>query len=70
MPGPSASHTTELNNYLVLLVDELIVLYNQGIQVINPATISPILVKTALIMVACDMPIARKTCGFTSPASH
>ena len=45
-------------------------LYDQGIQVINPATRSPILVKAALIMVACDMPAARKTCGFTSPVSR
>ena len=70
MPGPSTSHTTKLNNYLAPCVDELMVLYNQGIQVINPATISPILVKAALIMVACNMPTARKTCRFTSPMSR
>ncbi|KAG2205739.1 hypothetical protein INT45_010989, partial [Circinella minor] len=40
------------------------------IQVSNPATGSPILVRAALIMVACDMPAARKTCGFTSPVSR
>ena len=70
MPGPSASHTTELNNYLAPLVDELMLLYDEGIQVSNPATGSPILVRAALIMVACDMPAARKTCGFTSPVSR
>ena len=70
MPGPSASHITELNNYLAPLVDELMVLYDQGIQVINPATRSSILVKAALIMVACDMPAARKMCGFTLPMSR
>lgn len=70
MPGPSASHTTELNNYLSPLVDELIMLYDQGIQVSNPVTGSPILIRAALMMVACDMPAARKTCGFTSPVSR
>ena len=70
MPGPSASHTTELNNYLAPLVDELMMLYDQGIQITSTVTGSPILIKAALMMVACDMPAARKTCGFTSPVSR
>ena len=67
MPRPSTSHTTELNNYLAPLINELMLLYNEGVQVSNPATRSPILVRAALMMVACDMPVARKMCRFTSP---
>ncbi|OAD65474.1 hypothetical protein PHYBLDRAFT_120079, partial [Phycomyces blakesleeanus NRRL 1555(-)] len=64
MPGPKEASTDEINNYLCPLVDELMLLY-KGIT-IDTYNCSGALVRAALLMVACDIPAARKTCGFTS----
>ncbi|OAD68554.1 hypothetical protein PHYBLDRAFT_63532 [Phycomyces blakesleeanus NRRL 1555(-)] len=59
MPGPKEVSTSDINNYLKPLVDELMELYKD------------IKIKThqSLLMVACDILAARKVCGFTSHTS-
>ncbi|KAG2192673.1 hypothetical protein INT47_009243 [Mucor saturninus] len=68
MPGPKEASTAEINNYLRPLVNELEELYT-GIS-IDTYSRSGALVRAALLMVACDIPAARKTCGFTSHNSR
>ncbi|OAD68440.1 hypothetical protein PHYBLDRAFT_102322, partial [Phycomyces blakesleeanus NRRL 1555(-)] len=64
MPGPKESKTDEINNYLEPMVDELIQLYC-GIRI--PTFKSPAgeVIRAALMMVACNIPAARKTSRFT-----
>ncbi|OAD75965.1 hypothetical protein PHYBLDRAFT_142948 [Phycomyces blakesleeanus NRRL 1555(-)] len=64
MPGPKEASTEEISNYLRPLVDELIVLY-KGITV-NTYDCPGALIHAALLIVACNIPTTRKTCGFTS----
>lgn len=70
MPGPKKPRTYDINNYLRPLVDELIELY-KGVKMktyLHPN--NPIIVKAALLMVACDTPAARKVSRFTSHNSR
>ncbi|OAD74081.1 hypothetical protein PHYBLDRAFT_111853, partial [Phycomyces blakesleeanus NRRL 1555(-)] len=65
MPGPKEPKTDEINNYLEPMVDELIQLYC-GVRI--PTFESPAgeVICAALMMVACNIPAARKTSGFTA----
>lgn len=64
LPGPGEPKTYQINHYLRLLVDELLLLIpgvriqtkHNGVQT----------VKAALTMVACDLPATRKVIGMTS----
>ncbi|OAD75365.1 hypothetical protein PHYBLDRAFT_64289 [Phycomyces blakesleeanus NRRL 1555(-)] len=64
MPEPKEASTNEINNYLCPLVDELMLLYKDI--TIDTYNCSGALVRAALLIVACNIPAARKTCGFTS----
>ncbi|KAG2192664.1 hypothetical protein INT47_009234 [Mucor saturninus] len=68
MPGPKEAKTSEINNYLRPLVDELEELY-QGIILKTHQCPSGVRIRAALFVVACDIPAARKVCGFTSHTS-
>ncbi|KAG2191502.1 hypothetical protein INT47_010971 [Mucor saturninus] len=68
MPGPKEAKTSEINHYLRPLVAELQSLY-VGVVIPTVRCPSGALVRAALFLVACDIPAARKTCGFTSHMS-
>ncbi|OAD65777.1 hypothetical protein PHYBLDRAFT_102100, partial [Phycomyces blakesleeanus NRRL 1555(-)] len=68
MPGPKEASTSDINNYLKLLVDELMELY-KGIKIKTHQCPNSTSIRAALLMVACDIPAARKVCGFTSHTS-
>ncbi|OAD81252.1 hypothetical protein PHYBLDRAFT_72764 [Phycomyces blakesleeanus NRRL 1555(-)] len=65
MPGPKEPKTDEINNYLEPMVDELIQLYC-GIRILTFKSPAGEVIRAALMMVACDIPAARKTGGFTA----
>ncbi|KAG2191172.1 hypothetical protein INT47_007909, partial [Mucor saturninus] len=64
LPGPGEPKTFQMNHYLRLLVDELLLLSN-GVQ-IQTRNHGIVTVKAALTMVACDLPATRKVIGMTS----
>ncbi|OAD76880.1 hypothetical protein PHYBLDRAFT_102179, partial [Phycomyces blakesleeanus NRRL 1555(-)] len=68
MPGPKEASTSDINNYLKPLVDELMELY-KGIKIKTHQCPNGTSIRAALLMVACDIPAARKLCGFTSHTS-
>ena len=61
IPGPHEPELT-INTFLRPLVDELLVLWD-GI-VMKTHDSRSVLVRAALLCVACDIPAARKVCGF------
>ncbi len=61
IPGPKEPKKT-MNSFLQPLVDELLQLW-EGV-VMKGANGINVLVRGALICVACDIPAARKVCGF------
>ena len=67
IPGPSEPHLT-INSYLSPLVSDLLDFWN-GVefQLCNGGTA---VFKCALLGVACDLPAARKTCGFLSVSAN
>ena len=62
LPGPSEPKLS-INSYLVPLVQDLKVAWNEGIKVTTYHGTS-ITVRLALTCVACDIPASRKICGF------
>ena len=68
IPGPSEPPLT-INTYLSPLVDELLLLWDTGVMLKHSGSCFPQLFKGALLCVACDVPAARKVCGFTGHAS-
>ena len=62
IPGPCEPSLT-MNTYLSPLVSDLLQLW-QGVQLKQPGTDSTATFKCALLGVACDLPAARKVCGF------
>ena len=67
IPGPDEPKH-DVNNFLRPLIDDLLVLWDKGIQV-NSAN-GALTIKCALGCVACDIPAARKIAGFTGHSSH
>ena len=63
LPGPSEPPLT-INTYLSPLVSELLTLW-RGHTFKTPDN-NPVLVRCALLCVACDLPAGRKVCGFLS----
>ena len=63
IPGPHEPSLT-INTYLEPLVDELLKLWDGMVMAsfMQPA----VLVRAALLCVACDIPASRKVCGFVS----
>ncbi|OAD68308.1 hypothetical protein PHYBLDRAFT_117547 [Phycomyces blakesleeanus NRRL 1555(-)] len=68
MPGPKEAKIDQMNNFLEPLVDELVELYG-GITMKTPEFPNGTSIHAALMCVACDIPAARKTAGFTGFAS-
>lgn len=65
IPGPKEP-PLNINAYLSPLVDELLILWNEGVKIRHYGSqIFPECFKAALLCVACDMPASRKVCGFT-----
>lgn len=70
-PGPKEPRGTEINNYLAPLVDELLLLFDGLMMDVNVnGEIRRETVRAALVLNACDLPAARKLCGFSSPTSN
>ncbi|OAD79051.1 hypothetical protein PHYBLDRAFT_62186 [Phycomyces blakesleeanus NRRL 1555(-)] len=67
MPGPKEASTDSMNHYLKPLVDELLEMYI-GVEMTDSQN-RKIVVRAALMCVACDIPAARKTSGFTGHMS-
>ena len=63
---PAFEHEpSSLNTFLKPLVDELVEFWNQGVRFyIAESPKFKLLFKMALMCVACDIPAARKCCGF------
>ncbi|OAD73940.1 hypothetical protein PHYBLDRAFT_102101, partial [Phycomyces blakesleeanus NRRL 1555(-)] len=68
MPGPKEASMSDINNYLKPLVDELMELYT-GIKIKTHQCSNGTTIRAAFLMVACDIPAARKVCGLTSHTS-
>ena len=66
IPGPhEPSH--DVNTYLGPLIEELLLFWKGvDIDVASPSGIEKRTLKCALLCVSCDLPAARKTCGFLS----
>ena len=65
IPGPSEPRLN-INTYLSPLVDELLILWNDGVKLThNGSQYIPETFKASLLCVACDLPASRKVCGFT-----
>ena len=64
IPGPCEPSRT-INTYLSPLVADLLDLW-KGVELQVPGTTNTAVFKCALLGVACDLPAARKTCGFLS----
>ena len=65
IPGPEEPSKDKMNHYLRPLVDELEALY-EGISIPTAQMETGTVVRAALLMIACDIPAARKVAGFTS----
>ena len=66
IPGPSEPKMN-INSFLKPLVDELIVLWDEGITLRHSGSLLiPQRFRAALLCVACDMPASKKVCGFTA----
>ena len=68
IPGPCEPSLT-INTYLDPLVSELVEL-QKGVQLKLPGTDDKSTFKCALLGVACDLPAARKVCGFLSHSAN
>ncbi|OAD80867.1 hypothetical protein PHYBLDRAFT_61914 [Phycomyces blakesleeanus NRRL 1555(-)] len=67
MPGPKEASADSMNHYLESLVAKLIDLYS-GVSMTDYRN-TQITVCAVLMCIACDIPAARKTSGFTSHMS-
>lgn len=67
IPGPTEPSTSSMNHFLEPLVRELLVLMN-GVRM-HTYSHGVVQVKAALSLVSCDMPAAKKVCGFTAANS-
>ena len=68
IPGPHEPKHT-INSYLQPLVAELNLLWRDGITVRAHGASTGEVYRAALLCVGCDVPAARKVCGFTGHAS-
>ena len=65
IPGPK--EPSSLNTYISPLVDELLDLWENGLTINTGVEVAN--VRAALICAACDIPAARKLCGFLGHSS-
>ena len=69
IPGPNEPRY-HINSFLAPLVDELILLWGEGVNLRHSGSrLFPERFKAALLCVACDMPASKKVCGFTAHCS-
>ena len=68
IPGPSEPHLS-INTYLSPLVTELVQLW-EGLVFRVHGYATPQSVRSVLLMVGCDLPAARKVCGFPSHSAN
>ena len=68
IPGPSEPPLT-MNSYLQPLIEELLQLWDTGIT-LRMRKQDSIIVKAVLFCVSCDIPAARKVCGFLGHAAR
>lgn len=68
MPSGNEATTSYINNYLGLIVEELLELY-EGIQIKMPLYLNCNNVCTVLLMVNADIPVCRKVAGFLGHVS-
>lgn len=67
IPGPAHPVLTQINHFLRILVDELLVFWNRGVYYSRtPSYPDGRLIRCALIPVICDLPAARQILGFAS----
>ncbi|KAI8879127.1 hypothetical protein K501DRAFT_257340 [Backusella circina FSU 941] len=66
IPGPSEPKTTEINNYLKVIVDELLPLYRGVDMETYNSKGEKVKVRLALLKIAADSPAQRKVIGFLS----
>lgn len=67
IPGPAQPVLTQINNFLRILVDELLVFWSRGVYYSRtPSHPAGRLVRCALVPVICDLPAARQIMGFAS----
>ncbi|KAG1442639.1 hypothetical protein G6F56_010981 [Rhizopus delemar] len=67
MSGPTEPDTTQIHNYLQVMVDELNELYyDEFYRCTFKSPAVPVQIRSALFLVACDIPASRKVSGFTS----
>ena len=65
IPGPNEPKLHEINNYLYLIVNQLISLWN-GYNIITHESNDGRFVRGAIIACSSDVPATRKLCGFIS----
>ncbi len=65
MPGPNEPSLSDVNHFLRPMVDELIELY-EGVIIRTTTNPHGKFVRCALASVNCDIPAAKKVCGFTA----
>ncbi|KDQ05579.1 hypothetical protein BOTBODRAFT_182420 [Botryobasidium botryosum FD-172 SS1] len=63
-PGPKEPTAEQLQEYLILLVDDLIMLLEQGVMIRTPLHPEGRLVRAVLIGIICDHPAMCKMSGF------
>ena len=68
IPGPCEPSLT-VNTYLSTLVSDLLRLWT-GVELKQPGTDATTTFRCALLGVACDLPAARKVCGFLSYSAN
>ena len=68
IPGP-CELSLSVNSYLSPLISDLLDLW-KGVKLRQPGTDTKALFRCALLGVACDLPTARKTCGFLSHTAN
>jgi hypothetical protein len=68
---PGDVHLHQINNFLRLLVDDLVQLWNPGVYYTKTAQFAQgCLVRCALIPLIADVPAVRKTAGWTSHSAN
>ena len=67
IPGPKEPRL-DINAFLKPLVDDLLLLWT-GV-IMHTIDSFPVLVRAALLCAACDIPAARKTCGFVGHSAY
>ncbi|KII85388.1 hypothetical protein PLICRDRAFT_31629 [Plicaturopsis crispa FD-325 SS-3] len=70
IPGPKEPNPDEVQEFLKVLVNELLRLWKDGVIIITPSYPNGRLVRVILVCVVCDKPAAHKVGGFASHSHH